>query len=221
MSTSSCERQNPNNTYGVQLERLEDKQRKLQQRKTSSAPSLVNVDDELRLLQDRLQFAPNVEPFKLAVPGRHIVYSGELCFVDGWKWVKAWVVLMNDLMIIAEDATTDRVLVIAQPVHMANVLSAEFNYMHRKYLSHTFDIISYYKASICAIRQKHYISLPKCNFLPFTASEFVLILNEESNDQTSHMRTITFRASHPDVKTTWRHLLEQRVSHCHQREYSL
>ena len=134
MSTSSCEPQNPNCTYGVQLDRQEDKQPKFQRRKTSSKPSLANVDSELRLLQDRLQFAPNVEPFQLAVPGRHIVYSGELCFVDGWKWVKAWVVLMNDLMIIAEDSTTDRVLVIAEPIHMADVLSAEFNCMQRKYL---------------------------------------------------------------------------------------
>ena len=101
----------------------------------TSADSLLNVDTELQLLQKRLQFAENVQPFELVVPGRHIVYSGELYYVDGWKWVKAWVVLMNDLMIIADDATQDRVLVLTEPVHTSDVLNAEFDCMHRKYLN--------------------------------------------------------------------------------------
>ena len=131
-NTSSSEPQSPNCTYGVQRER-QDRRHTQHERQISSAETLLNVDSELQLLQDRLQFAPNVEPFQLTVPGRHIVYSGELYYVDGWKWVKVWVVLMNDLLIIADDATKDRVLVLAEPIRMADVFSAEFDCMHRKY----------------------------------------------------------------------------------------
>ncbi len=39
---------------------------------------------------------------------------------------------------------------------------------------------------------------------------------------TSYGRTLTFRASHSGVKTTWRRLLEARASGLrHQREYAL
>ena len=92
---SSSEPQSPNCTYGVQRER-QDRRQTMLERQISSSETLLNVDSELQLLQDRLQFAPNVEPFQLTIPGRHIVYSGELYYVDGWKWVKVWVVLMND-----------------------------------------------------------------------------------------------------------------------------
>ena len=69
---------------------------------------------------------------QLAVPGRHIVFSGELDFVKNWKWIKAWVVLMNDMLLITQIEAEDHVTVVCNPVILKDVLTTEFECLHRK-----------------------------------------------------------------------------------------
>ena len=51
-----------------------------------------NINPDLVLLEEKLRFSSKVKPFRLAVPGRHIVFSSEVDFIINWKWVKATVI---------------------------------------------------------------------------------------------------------------------------------
>ena len=58
---------------------------------------------------------------QLAAPGRHIVFSGEMDFVDNWKWVKAQVFLMNDVIIVTKREPDSTISIIAEPIFLKDV----------------------------------------------------------------------------------------------------
>ena len=50
-------------------------------------------------------------------------------------------------------------------------------------------------------------------FFAIAAGEILLTTRTNSRENAwSHMRTITFRTLNPEVKSAWRHLLQQRIS---------
>ena len=100
--------------------------------RATSTPALFNVDSELLHLQRCLQVPSGMTPFQIAVPGRHVVYSGELCYVDGWKWMPSWVVLFNDVLLVTHRETPEYITVLTEPIHMRDVIAADFECIHRK-----------------------------------------------------------------------------------------
>lgn len=70
---------------------------------------------------------------QLAAPGRHIVFSGEMDFVDNWKWVKAQVFLMNDVIIVTKREPDSTISIIAEPIFLKDVTSTDFECLHRKF----------------------------------------------------------------------------------------
>ena len=89
-----------------------------------------NINPDLVLIEEKIRFANNVKPFHLAVPGRYIVFSGELDFIVNWKWVKATVFLTNDALIVAKNEANGQLTVITEPISLRDVLTTEFNCKH-------------------------------------------------------------------------------------------
>ena len=69
---------------------------------------------------------------QLAAPGRHIVFSGEMDYVDNWKWVKAQVFLMNDVIIVTKREPDYIFSIITEPIFLKDVTSTDFECLHRK-----------------------------------------------------------------------------------------
>ncbi len=91
-------------------------------------------DNELQLLQRRLRFPRQGAPLELDVRGCRVVYSGELSYVDGWRWVDAWVVLLSDALIVTEPGAADSLIVVTEPVSLTHITSAQFDCIHRECL---------------------------------------------------------------------------------------
>ena len=89
-----------------------------------------NIKPDLVLLEEKLQFSSKVKPFRLAVPGRHIVFSGEVDFIINWKWVKATVFLTNDALIVAQKEANDQLTIIAEPINLRDILTTQFDCKH-------------------------------------------------------------------------------------------
>ena len=99
--------------------------RKVEQREMN-----INVSPDLAELEDRIQFASNVKPFLLAVPGRRIVYSGEVEFIINWKWVKATVILTNDIMMITQKEADGHVTIVTEPINLKDISTTQFDCKH-------------------------------------------------------------------------------------------
>ena len=89
-----------------------------------------SINPDLALLEERLQFSSKVQPFSLAVPGRHIVFSGEVDFIINWKWVKVTVYLTNDVIIVTQKEADGHVTVISEPINLKDILTTQFECLH-------------------------------------------------------------------------------------------
>ena len=61
----------------------------------SSSGPMFSIDSEVADLQQRLSFPADMAPFQVVGPNRHLIYQGELLFVDSWKWVRVSVLFMT------------------------------------------------------------------------------------------------------------------------------
>ena len=60
-----------------------------------SLATIFSIDSEVAAFQNRLSFPQWVQPFQVVAPNRHIIYQGQLYWVDGWKWVKVRIYLFT------------------------------------------------------------------------------------------------------------------------------
>ena len=117
--TESCEQQDFESYISSEF-------RKAEERELDNC----NINPDLVLLEEKLKFSSKVKPFRLAVPGRHIVFSGEVDFIINWKWVKATVFLTNDALIVAQKEADDQLTIIAEPINLRNILTTQFDCKH-------------------------------------------------------------------------------------------
>ena len=99
--------------------------RKAEQREMNS-----NISPDLVELEQRIQFPSNVKPSRVAVPGRHIVFSGEVEFIINWKWVNATVFLTNDIMMITQKEADGHITIIAEPINLKDIMTTQFDCKH-------------------------------------------------------------------------------------------
>ncbi len=73
------------------------------------------------------------QDIQLAVPNRHMIYNGELMVVRGAHWVKAWCVLLSDVLLLTRVEASGHLFPLEPPLPLNSVASIETT-MHREYL---------------------------------------------------------------------------------------
>ena len=96
----------------------------------SMSQSMFNIDSEVSSLQDRLVFPRNVGPFQILGPNRHIIFSGDLYMVDGWKWVKVHLMLLSDMILLTQMEGNKQVIALREPIHLRDVSELYFTGFH-------------------------------------------------------------------------------------------
>ncbi len=97
---------------------------------STSQSSLLSTDAEVAALQDKLVFPRDVGPFQIVGPNRHILFSGDMYMVDGWKWVKVHLILLSDMLLITQSEIPSQVISIQEPILLKDILELDFSTFH-------------------------------------------------------------------------------------------